>query len=169
MNGTSGSVSASGWSNTEIFKKYLSEHFLSFVQGLTDAQPVLLIYDGHKSHVAVSVTEWAKARNIAILVLPAHCSHILQPLDVGCFGPLSRILNNSCHKYIREHREPINRYNICKLASDAYVKALSPNNLKISFVKTGIYPLNKNSVPAITLQPSTSFSTDNPDNVGVVQ
>jgi hypothetical protein len=30
-NGTSGSVSASGWSNTEIFKKYLSEQFIKYL------------------------------------------------------------------------------------------------------------------------------------------
>ncbi|XP_052083703.1 uncharacterized protein LOC127721060 [Mytilus californianus] len=168
-NGTSGSVSGSGWSNTDIFHKYLGEHFIKYAQGLTDDQPVLLIYDGHKSHVALSVIAWAKAHNIIILVLPAHCSHILQPLDVGCFGPLSRILNNSCHKYLREHREPINRYNIGKLATDAYVKALSPHNLKTSFEKTGIYPLEKNCVSAITLLPSTVFTTDIVDPDDAVQ
>lgn len=78
-NGTSGSVSGSGWSNTELFHKYLSEHLIKYDQGLTDDQPVLLNYDGHKSHVALSVIEWAKPHNIIILVLPAHCSHILQP------------------------------------------------------------------------------------------
>ena len=88
---------------------------------MTDDQPVLLIYDGHKSHVAISVIEWAMAHNITILVLPAHCSHILQPLGVGCFGPLNRILDNSCHQYMRE-REPINRYNIGKLPTEEYVK-----------------------------------------------
>ena len=118
-NGTS--CSASGWSNTDFFLEYLSEHFIKYVQGLTDDQPVLLIYDGHKSHVAISVIEWAKAHNITILVLPAHCSHILQPLGVGCFGPLNRILDNSCHQYMREQREPINRYNIGKLPTEEYV------------------------------------------------
>ncbi|XP_062615613.1 uncharacterized protein LOC134277310 [Saccostrea cucullata] len=48
--GTAGTVSASGWSNTNIFQKYLSEHFMKYVQGLTNNQPVLLMYDGHKSH-----------------------------------------------------------------------------------------------------------------------
>lgn len=95
-NGTSGSVSGSGWSNTELFHKY---HLIKYAQGLTDDQPVLLIYDGHKSHVALSVIEWAKAHNI-ILVLPAHCSHILQPLDVGCFRPLAEFkiipVTNTC-------------------------------------------------------------------------
>jgi hypothetical protein len=44
---------------------------------------------------------------------------------------------------MREQREPINRYNIGKLATEEYVKSLSPNNLKTSFAKTGIYPFNK--------------------------
>ena len=162
--GTAGTISKSGWSNSDIFKKYLREHFLLYAQGLSENQPILLIYDGHKSHVSLSVIEWAKSQNIVILVLPAHCSHILQPLDVGCFGPLTRILDNSCHKYMREQREPINRYNIGKLACDAYVKALSPHNLKVSFEKAGICPLNKKCISDITLLPSSTFRTDNPDH-----
>ena len=54
---------------------------------------------------------------------------------------------------MREQREPINRYNIGKLATEAYVKSLSPNNLKTSFAKTGIYPFNKNCMPAINISP----------------
>lgn len=96
--GSDGTVSASGWSNTDIFMQYLQDNFIHYVQGLSDDQPILVIHDGHKSHVSPSVIEWAKRHNIILLVLPAHTSHILQPLDVGCYGPLSRILSNASHK-----------------------------------------------------------------------
>lgn len=29
---------------------------------------------------------------IDLLILPPHCSHVLQPLDVGVFSPLKRAL-----------------------------------------------------------------------------
>jgi hypothetical protein len=32
-----------------------------------------------------------KEYNIIPLCMPAYLSHLLQPLDVGCFGPLKRV------------------------------------------------------------------------------
>ena len=84
--GTDGTVSESGWSNTEIFKKYLSDHFLKYVQGSSDSYK-LVLYDGHKTHLHPDIIQWALKNNIVLFVLPAHSSHILQPLDVGCLAP----------------------------------------------------------------------------------
>ena len=143
--GTSGNVSPTGWSNTEIFKTYLEKHFMKYVKGLSADQPIIVLYDCHKSHVSLGVIEWAKAHNIILFVFPAHTSHLLQPLDVGCFGPLCRIYNNC----------KITRYNIGELGTNAYVKGLSPENLRSSFRQTGIYPLNKSPYPPQVYLPST--------------
>ena len=113
------------------------------------------MYDGHKSHVSLGVIDWAKAHNIILFVLPAHTSHLLQPLDVGCFGPLSRIYSNSCHKLLRENHCKITRYNIGELSTNAYVKGLSLENLRSSFRRAGIYPLNKSPYPPQVYLPST--------------
>ena len=93
FSGTSGTVSRSGWSNTEVFKMYSANHFLKYVQGPDDAQK-LVLYDGHdKSHIHPDIIHWAKEHNITLLGLPPHTSQILQPLDVGCFGPLEKFYN----------------------------------------------------------------------------
>jgi hypothetical protein len=55
--GTSGDVSPTGWSNTEIFKAYLEKHFINYVQGLSADQPIIVLYDGHKSHVSLGVID----------------------------------------------------------------------------------------------------------------
>lgn len=157
--GADGTVSDSGWSNTKIFKKYLTEHFLKFVPGRQN-EKLLLLMDGHKSHVAVDIIEWAQAHNIILHILPAHTSHVLQPLDVGCFGPLQRIYDNECHKTIRQNSSVITRYNICELASKAYQKALSTENLQSSFKRAGIFPLNKNCINPDLLKPSEAFTAN---------
>jgi hypothetical protein len=54
---------------------------------------LLLIFDGHKSHISVDLIDWAKEQKIILFILPAHTSHILQPLDVACFGPFQKIYN----------------------------------------------------------------------------
>ena len=156
--GTSGDVSPTGWSSTEIFKAYLEKHFINYVQGLSADQPIIVLYDGHKSHVSLGVIDWAKAHNIILFVLQAHTSHLLQPLDVGCFGPLSRIYSNSCHKLLRENHCKITIYNVGELSTNAYVKGLSLENLRSSFRRACIYPLNKSPYPPQVYLPSTVYT-----------
>ena len=112
--GTAGTVSDSGWSNSLVFHDYLHDHFLKYVPG-GNSEPLLLLLDGHKSHISVGLAEWALEHNI-IFVLPAHTSHLLQPMDVAVFGPLQRIYNSLCNKFIRSSSATISRYNVCELA-----------------------------------------------------
>lgn len=95
--GARGEMSESGWSNLEIFETYLKEHFLPFARAGTDtSQPVLLIFDGHSSHVSPTLIKWAQSQNLIFFVLPAHTSHILQPLDVSIFGPFKSFYYTEC-------------------------------------------------------------------------
>ncbi|KEQ90523.1 hypothetical protein AUEXF2481DRAFT_55663, partial [Aureobasidium subglaciale EXF-2481] len=48
----------------------------------------LLILDGHGSHTTIEFLWFCKQHKIFLLFLPAHSSHVLQPLDLGVFSPL---------------------------------------------------------------------------------
>lgn len=72
----------SGWSNSVFLLQYLQSHFVKHVLGGLD-ESVLLLFDGHRSHVSVAAVEWANEHNIVLHILPAHTSHILQPMDGG--------------------------------------------------------------------------------------
>ena len=108
--GAVGTVSESGWSNSTIFLDWLSNHFTKFIPR---GETVLLMLDGHKSHLTLNVIEWAKENDIILQLLPAHTSHLLQPLDVGCFGPLQKVYDNLCHKLMRTKECMITRYDVC--------------------------------------------------------
>ncbi|XP_052088188.1 uncharacterized protein LOC127725302 [Mytilus californianus] len=155
--GTVGTVSKTGWSNSELFMDFLSNHFKKFVPGNGH---VMLLLDGHKSHVAVSTIEWARRHNIVIQLLPAHTSHLLQPLDVGCYGPLQNIYNSLCHRTIRTKQCALTRYDVCSMACKAYGNALSASNLQSAFRKTGIYPFTKDIINDLPLTPSEAFISD---------
>ena len=157
--GADGCMSDSGWSNSEVFRDYLQMHFMKFVPSHSD-QKILLILDGHKSHVSVGLVEWANTQGIILYILPAHTSHLLQPMDVGCYGPLQRIYNSLCHKFMRETSGTITRYNICELACKAYTRALSAENLQAAFRRTGIFPLDKDAIAKEFLIPSEVFIAD---------
>lgn len=98
--GTDGDVSISGWSNTEIFKRYMQEHFMKYIPNGNAENPVLVIYDGHISHMSIELIEWAREHHIVIQLLPAPCSHFLQPLDVACFGPFEKVYNRECQRIL---------------------------------------------------------------------
>lgn len=64
-------------------------------------QKVVLLLDGHSSHETIEAREFAKANNIELFELPPHLTHILQPLDVGFFGPLKTHWNKVQEEYVR--------------------------------------------------------------------
>ena len=161
--GARGVMSDSGWSNGDIFQQYLQDHFLPHVKGQTKDDPVLLIYDGHASHVSSKLIEWAKTNNIILFVLPAHTSHLLQPLDVAIFGPFKSFYYSECALFMRQNiGQTITRYDMCELACKAYLKALTPVNIQAGFRKTGIFPFSSAIVAREKLFPSESFREDRP-------
>ena len=99
--GSDGEMSTKGWSNSAVFNNYLTQHFAKYA-GITDKQGdqrTLVLYDGHKSHAQLTLTDWAKKHNVILFVLPPHSSHLTQPLDVGVFGPFKCMYNHECEIY----------------------------------------------------------------------
>ena len=77
--GTSFHCSDNGWVNSDLFSKW----FEFFVKTIPPSRPVLLLLDGHASHVSIEVIELARSNDVHMLCLPTHTTHILQPIDVG--------------------------------------------------------------------------------------
>jgi hypothetical protein len=50
----------------------------------------LLIVDGYKSHNLHEFHKYCEEEKIIVLCIPPHSSHLLQPLNVGCFSPLKQ-------------------------------------------------------------------------------
>lgn len=152
-----GEMSKSGWSNSDIFKNYLTKHFLihTGIKEGNNETPSLVLYDGHKSHVNMTLKEWAEKRNITLFVLPPHTSHLTQPVDVAVFGPLKSMYNRECQTYLRNNTGiNITKHKIAELTVKPYIRALCPENLIFGFRKTGIYPLDKSVITDSQLAPS---------------
>ena len=162
--GADGTMSTSGWSNTDIFRKYLKEHFIKYCQGRSSTDHMLVLYDGHGSHIGLDLVDWADDNKIILFVLPPHTSHILQPMDVGCFGPFQLLYSKECTKFARTNHRMVTKYDVCNLACKAYSSALSPSNLQNSFKKAGIYP-TQSAVSMVeflsdAIKPSTLYEVD---------
>ena|SRR5436305_270584 len=66
-----------------------------------NGKPRLLICDGHDSHISAPFVRYCIDNNILIFLLLSHSSHLLQPLDVGVFGPLKESMTSLLNSIFR--------------------------------------------------------------------
>ena len=147
-------LSDSGWSNGQIFADFLDKHFKKYVTK-KEGQKVLLLFDGHKSHITAEVKAWAQMNSVILFLLPPHTSHALQPLDVACFAPLKQKYSVECDKYLRDHKgHLITRFQVAGLVSKAYGVAFTPATIIASFRKSGIFPFDPSVISEENVTPS---------------
>ena len=104
------------------------------------------------------LNKWAKQNYIILFVLPQHFSHLLQPLDVSCYGPFKIAWNSARHGQIRESGgNTVSRYGICKVACKVYAAALSPANIQSALKRCGNYPCNPSDISDSVIAPFLSF------------
>jgi hypothetical protein len=121
--------------------------------GKPDKQ-ILLIMDGASSHTGesridmVDRSKFLEDHKITVLVLPAHTTHILQPLDVGLFNVFKSSLRSSqTARAVKWIADVSGMSGATKKRTIALAKsiaactfAMRPQTLMGSFIKTGIYP-----------------------------
>ena len=92
----------SGWMQDKNFEKWVETVFVKAVQHLE--KPVVLIMDGHGSHLTYPTVQTCLKNDILLICLPPHTSHALQPLDVGVFRSLKAIWKDVLEKFRRQAR-----------------------------------------------------------------
>ena len=80
--------------------------------------------------------------NIDLLILPPHCSHILQPLDVAVFGPLKTALASETDQLIKVGVRRIQKVEWIEIYYKARLRAISQYNIQSVWLGAGIYPFN---------------------------
>lgn len=61
-------------------------------------QSLLLLDDGHLTHISILVIKATLKGDVVILKCPPHITDKLKPLDVVCFGPLKKNLGSTASK-----------------------------------------------------------------------
>ena len=102
----------------------------------------LLILDGHESHKSLAFQDLCEENKIITLCMPPHTSHILQPLDVGCFAPLKRAYKEEIRVLANCHINHINKKAFLAAFTLVFNQAFSKGNILSSFRATGLVPDN---------------------------
>ena len=120
--------------DTTVFAEWF-EKFANFVK----ERPLLLLFDGHLTHISIPVIRLAIEENIVIIKLPPHVTDVMQPLDVSCFGPLKRRWEKLLHERVNTfgpkqqltNSDFVNQ--LCKIWKDG----MNKENVTSGFESTG--------------------------------
>jgi len=134
-------VSDNGWTTNEIGIAWL-KHFVEQIKGRRVGSYVLLIIDGHESHKSLAFQDLCEENKIITLCMPPHSSHILQPLDVGCFAPLKRAYSKEIRVLATNHVSHIDKKAFIASFAKVFEPAFSKANIQSSFRATGLVPYN---------------------------
>ena len=103
---------------------------------------MLLILNGHESHKSLAFQDLCKESKIITLCIPMHLSHILQPLNIGCFAPLKRAYSKEIRVLALDYIGQIDKKAFIATLREVFEKAFSKANILSSFRATSLVPSN---------------------------
>ena len=78
--------------------------------------------------------------------MPAHSSHLLQPLDIGCFSVLKQSYGQRVEELMRLSVNHIDKEDFLRLYQQSRIEALYGQNIQSGFAATGLVPYNPDQV-----------------------
>lgn len=157
--GSLGLACQRGWMTSVLFidvLKHIRQHLNCSIE-----YPILLLLDNHSSHISVEAIVYAKDNGIIMLSFPPHCTHRIQPLDVGIFGPFKSSLKVSYNNFMISNRgRAITIADIPGLSKTPFYNSFTTKNIQSAFQATGIWPVNQQIFKDVDFNPS--YTTDRP-------
>ena len=151
-----------GWTDDSLGYEYISRHFIKFAHPPTTPNHTrLIILDGHSSHINWDFCMFGLEHNIILLCLPAHSTHLLQPLDVAVFSPLQHFYGLAVDDFCRHQGGGIHKAVFWPLLKKARSEAITSDNILAGFGACGLIPFCQ-KVVLDRLQFSTASSTKTP-------
>jgi hypothetical protein len=150
-----------GWTTNEVGLDWI-KHFDHYTAPRTKGTYRLLILDGHESHHSTEFELYCQNHNIITLCMPPHSSHLLQPLDVGCFGPLKQAYGRQIEDLMRAHINHVSKLEFLCAFREAFFASMTEKNIQGGFAGAGLMPyepervISKLDVKLRTPTPSNS-------------
>jgi hypothetical protein len=155
-------VSDNGWTTNELGVQWL-KHFNAHTEHRVKGVYRLLIVDGHASHATPEFEQYCKDNKIISLCMPAHSSHLLQPLDVACFAVLKKAYGNQIMQWIRCGINHIDKEGFLAIYRRIRPDVFKESTIKSGFRATGLIPHDPGYVLSnltVTKTPSPPGTSD---------
>ena len=166
-------VSPNGWTDAEIGLHWLQKVFDKHTKSVRGKYRMLIV-DGHESHISIPFQEFCAKERIISLCLSPHSTHLLQPLDVGIFGPLSKAYKRLVSSQSRYGVVPVSKLDFLRFIQVARKQAITTINIMSAWRGAGLIPFSPGHVlgklPRSTTHPTRSETlTDAPKTVQRIQ
>jgi hypothetical protein len=173
-------VSDNGWATDELSVEWV-KHFNRHTAPRTHRVYRLLILDGHSSHATPEFDQYCIENKIITLRMPAHTSHLLQPLDVSCFSPLKRAYGHEIQELARQGVYHIDKIDFLQVYTRIQPAVFTQQNIQAGFQATGLIPpcpdrvlssltvVRTPSPPATTADNNVAWTAETPRTVAQLQ
>jgi hypothetical protein len=128
-----------GWTDNETGLDWI-RHFDKHTARRSRAAYRMLVIDGHESHVSAEFDRFCKEHNIITISMPPHSSHLLQPLDVGCFSVLKRAYGRQIEVLMKSHVNHVTKVEFFIAFRAAFYATFTEDNVKAGFRGAGLVP-----------------------------
>ena len=112
------------------------------IEDVNIQHPVLLLFDGHASHVTLRAAQFCEEKDIILYSLHPHASHIHQPCDLALFGPMKQVWKEEVGLHKWQLGESFLKKSFPTVFKKTWQKTAIPENAVKGFQKAGIYPFN---------------------------
>ena len=169
-------ISDNGWTTDKLGVEWV-KHFDRHTRSRTYGVRRLLILDGHGSHATPEFDQYCTENSIITLCMPAHTSHLLQPLDVSCFSPLKRAYGREIQELARQGVYHIDKIDFLTAYTQIRPIVFTEQNIKAGFEATGLVPYYPDRVlssltvvrtpspPATTVDNNVAWTAETPRTV----
>lgn len=136
-----------GFIDKDIFYLWVQNGLIPQVQEIRKNlkcpdQKALLIVDSHSSRDCADTIELCEQNGIIVLILPAHSSTILQPLDLSVNKALKEALRTNFEPVANESA-PDKRNRLLYISIFCLQIAMNAITIKRGFSRAGIFPFSK--------------------------
>lgn len=139
--------SPKAWTSNWLGVEWLKQVFLPETAPKEVGGHRILLCDGHASHCSVDFMWTCYQNNVHLVYLPAHTSHVLQPLDLSIFSQIKRSYRAQIETLSAlEDAAPIKKIRFVQYYHQARQYALTKAYISAGWRGAGIHPWNPGKV-----------------------
>ena len=110
-----------------------------------------ILYDGYSCHIQFTVLQCFKNNGVVVITIPAHTSHVLQPLDVSVYGTFKSYIQREVNNRTMVKRV-LDVFDVADIFKFAMSGAVTARNVISGFMKCGIWNAESNGTSIENLQ-----------------
>lgn len=118
----------------------------------------LLVMDNFGSHLTLSMIDYAIEHHIEMVGYIPHSTHVLQGLDLVCFGAFKTLYGKARRNYEHGTGLEMSKEAFLEIVKEPFEQAFNSNNICTAFRITGVEPLDPKAIGPEKVAPSAARS-----------